>query len=375
MLPFIKNPSFSPGRIELEEHQALLTDLPFIIYEIMACQSVIRSFQEMGHLQGLSAVLRCQLHSGQRSLEQAIASDAACKKLVDGLILAYSSDHDLGSLARGIKNSCRVQSVLSEHAKRSIESLDAKLQHMVKFRFAPQRFDTVLDVCRLIVLNVRAIVHTLVHLHIAEKGQNQKLATWASKMLAFFNGPQLILLALLAELSSAASKYHHKFDNSSGSTLTRLAKTGFWFQCLSDELDKLFSFKDGEPLVLSESFDAGYLQILTSHYNLLVSESYIDKEKLIFFKPGLRTESNLRTHVAQELGSIRNVVKIYLGLVAAEHQCGVAAALAPFDFSWWQSQFSDERLPGPHDFRAVTFSSRPQSSAACSSCIPAFTQV
>lgn len=67
-------------------------------------------------------------------------------------------------------------------------------------------------------------------------------------MLDFFNGPQLILLAL-AELSSAASKYHHKFDNS-GSSLTRLAKTCFWFQCLSDELDKLFSFKDGEPLVL-----------------------------------------------------------------------------------------------------------------------------
>ena len=35
-------------------------------------------------------------------------------------------------------------------------------------------------------------------------------------------------------------------------------------------------------------------------------------------------------------------MKIYLGLLAAEHECRVAAALAPFDFAWWQSQFSDE---------------------------------
>ena len=106
--------------------------------------------------------------------------------------------------------------------------------------------------------------------------------------------------------------------------------------------------------------DAGYLQILTSHYNLLISKSYIDQEKLILFKPGLRSESNLRNRVAQEFRSIRNVVKIYLGLLAAEHQCRVAAALAPFDFAWRQWQFSDERLSGPHAFRAVTFSSRLQ---------------
>jgi len=46
-----------------------------------------------------------------------------------------------------------------------------------------------------------------------------------------------------------------------------------------------------------------------------------------------------------------------LGLLAAEHEFRVAAA---FDFAWWQSQFSDERLSGPHAFRAVTFSFRLQ---------------
>lgn len=122
-----------------------------------------------------------------------------------------------------------------------------------------------------------------------------------------------------------------------------------------------------------ENFEAGYLQILTSHYNLPISESYIDQEKLILFKPGLRSESNLRNHVAQELGSIRNVMKIYLGFSAAEHQCGVAAALAPFDFAWWQSQFSDERLSGHHAFRAVTFCSRLQPPVLPAFLIAAFT--
>ena len=177
-----------------------------------------------------------------------------------------------------------------------------------------------------------------------------------------------------AELSSAASKYYHKFDNSNGSTLTRLAKNRFLVSMPVRRVGQALFFQRMErafgPIRTFWTLATSYLQILTFHYNLVISQSYIDQEKLILFKPGLRSESNLRNRVAQELGSIRNVVKIYLGLLAAEHECRFAAA---FDFAWWQSQFSDERLSGPHAFR-VTFSSRLQPPVLPAFLIAAFTK-
>lgn len=108
-----------------------------------------------------------------------------------------------------------------------------------------------------------------------------------------------------------------------------------------------FLSKDGESrqMVLSEDFGRWLLATCRSWLLITICLSASltwTKRSWFCSSPVLRSESNLRNRVAQELGSIRNVVKIYLGLLAAEHECRVAAALAPFDFAWWQSQFSDE---------------------------------
>ena len=306
----------------------------------------------MGHAKGLRAVLRCHLHSGQRSLENAIRTDPDCNALVQELILAYSSKDSFGSLARGIKNSLRVRKVLADNVLKDMETLDHHLKHMVNFRFAPQRFDSVLEVARLICLHVKPIVRTLVQLKLAS--DDAKMSNWSGKMLAFFQVPHLIRLALLAELAASASKYHHHFDNagtaaSKNGNASTLAKTGFWFKQLQAELKKLFSFEDGEPLVLNEAYTSGFLQTMRRRVNLLIDESCICQEKLVFFRSGSITEGNLRKQVAVELGSIQNVTELYLLALGGEHQAdyGVASALGPFDTNFWQSEFSDDRLSEP----------------------------
>lgn len=123
-----------------------------------------------------------------------------------------------------------------------------------------------------------------------------------------------------------------------------------------------FLSKDGESQnVLSEDFGRWLLATCRSwpsHYNLLISESYIDQEKLILFKPGFeiwiqlakprRTRAWLNSECREDL----------LGFVSCRAWmpccCGTRSiwfclvAIAVFG---WKS--------GPHAFR-VTFSSRRQ---------------
>ena len=309
--------------------------------------------KEMGHLKGLRCVLRCQLHKGQRSLENAIASDERCNILIEGLITAYAtSQQDHGSLARGLKNT-KLKNLFSEHCQKEIALLDGHLSKLTAFRFAPQRFDTILEVARLIVQHVRPIIHSLVHLRLADAVYDK----WCSKMLSFFTGPNLLLLSLLAELAASCSRYHHRFDNS-GSKATMICRMGYWFQLLKSELEKLFCFKDGSPpLVLSADFTAGFVHRMRASYDVLVTETIIADGKLQFYRRGLETEENLRKQVAAELGSIQNIVSLYLTSVdPGDH--AIASSLRPFDLEYWRNNFSDDSLFHSLLAKAVAFFQR-----------------
>ena len=300
---------------------------------------VRRLLQEMGHLQGLRCVLRCALHKGQRSLESAIAADERCNMLIDGLITAYStSSTDHGSLARGLRNT-KLKSMFAEHCQKDIDALDGHLTKLTGFRFAAQRFDTILEVARLIVLHIRPIVHSLVHLKLSDA----KYEKWGSKMLSFFTAPNLLLLSLIAELAASCSHYHHRFDNK-GAKATMICKMGYWYGTLKAELDRLFTFNDGSPpLVLSPDFTAGFVQTMRTSYDLLVTETIIAGGKLQFYRKGLESETSLRKQVAAELGSIQNVMRLYLQSVdPGDH--AIASSLRPFDLDYWQQHFSDETL-------------------------------
>ncbi|CAE7887512.1 unnamed protein product [Symbiodinium microadriaticum] len=319
--------------------EKILSDFRKSVKDRQVCKRALtwRMDSEMGHLQGLRCVLRCALHKGQRSLESAIAADERCNMLIDGLITAYStSSTDHGSLARGLRNT-KLKSMFAEHCQKDIDALDGHLTKLTGFRFAAQRFDTILEVARLIVLHIRPIVHSLVHLKLSDA----KYEKWGSKMLSFFTAPNLLLLSLIAELAASCSHYHHRFDNK-GAKATMICKMGYWYGTLKAELDRLFTFNDGSPpLVLSPDFTAGFVQTMRTSYDLLVTETIIAGGKLQFYRKGLESETSLRKQVAAELGSIQNVMRLYLQSVdPGDH--AIASSLRPFDLDYWQQHFSDE---------------------------------
>ena len=286
--------------------------------------------------------MRCKLHKGQKSLENALAADERCQALIDNLITAYAGDdadgQNLGSLARGLRNSCKFQKIFCAHTVEAMENLHSTLSKMVSFRFAPQRFDTVLEVARLVILHVKPLIQSLVHLKLADP----KKVAWCSRMLKCFSGPNLVLLAFICELAASASRFHHRYDDP-GAKPSMIARTGEWFQGLVLELNKLFFFDHGEPLVFSAEYSGGFTQMLQQSYNLLVSECIIADGKICFYRNGFRTPEHLRRSMAKELGSIQNVVKAYQKAIDPG-DCAVASSLRPFDVEYWQQHFNDDAL-------------------------------
>ena len=88
----------------------------------------------MGFLKGLRCILRCQMHTGQGALEKAISSDDHCRSLVENLITAYSGGtdqcQDLGSLARALKNSVKLQGIFKDHVFTAFDKLECHLKHI-----------------------------------------------------------------------------------------------------------------------------------------------------------------------------------------------------------------------------------------------------
>ena len=88
---------------------------------------------------------------------------------------------------------------------RYTNEFDAVLEKACKVNsFAPQRFDTIVEVSQGLILNVTPLVSCLVEIH----KRDDRLRAWAAKMLP----KNLILLSLLAELAACPSTFCHAFD-------------------------------------------------------------------------------------------------------------------------------------------------------------------
>ena len=66
---------------------------------------------------------------------------------------------------------CKMRHLFAQNVMADIERLDSALSKMVTFRFAPQRFDTVLDVSKLIIVNVRPLVETLLQIRLMDRSR------------------------------------------------------------------------------------------------------------------------------------------------------------------------------------------------------------
>ena len=294
--------------------------------------------QEAQDLKELTIILRCHLHSAQRSLENALNSESRVSKLVEALVTASSppsDDRNLGGLARGIRNSSKLTKLLGQ----CLEGCNAADSALGSLHVAPQRFDSIMLVCVTLTENVVPVLRAL-HLF---RVHSPKLRHWAEKMTRVFSADNMILLSLLAELSATCAKFHHRFDTNRH----QLARSNFYFAQLKSHLKRLFSLEDGkEPLVLCHEYTAGYLQRLSASVNLLEPEALVYDQCLVYFRAGYGNETNFRAAVGKQLGVIHAVVAQYLQSLEVEHNSSVTRSLQCFDLDHWVTQnFSDEALP------------------------------
>ena len=278
--------------------------------------------------------------------------DAKIAALIEKFVSAYSSGKgEPGGLARALKNSPRLKAKFKTEQSAWVESLDETLTKMANFSFAPQRFGTVSELSSLVIRNLNAIVRFLTELRAA----NDEVGQWAQRLLeCICDSRNMLLLALVAELSSVATRFARRFDGVREATQRKphIARNAGWLLVLEDEIRRLFHFRNEEgrlqePLVLSADFDKGFVQILQRAWNLLSAEAVIANGRLVFYKVAAKDRSEVRTWIAECLGNIHNVSKLFLDAVKGKlNNVPAAASLQPFDLDHWRSQ-SDDALSGP----------------------------
>ncbi|CAE6919597.1 unnamed protein product [Symbiodinium sp. CCMP2592] len=281
-----------------------------------------RLAKEQHVLPSLKAVLRCSAHSAHKALENSLASDPRAKDLVDALISAYSDEASgmAGGLARALTNSLKLADLVE---KESAEQTD----HLVsKMRFAAQRFGSLTEVAGHIVRNTKVLITALT------KVGNQ----WANNLLhTCFRPKKLLLFALIAEFGAAAMRFIRKFDNNEsvdGGGVGKVPALCREVALLEQELQTLFAFRTpaanenqlSEPLVLSEKYSTGFVQIMQKQFNFLVEEAIVQDGAMIFFHEGAGSERQVRRWLAKELGSMKNIIELFLSAIRAESDTGVA---------------------------------------------------
>jgi hypothetical protein len=298
-----------------------------------------------------------------RGLENALSSDERVKKLVDLWITGYSEKSKGGGgggFVRAVRNSPKLKGLLKE---KQATLLDGALTKMMNFRFAPQRFNTIMECATLVLENIAPIFGLLLELRCA--GSSNEDVRWSTRLLETCFQPQnLLLLALVAELSSVACAYAHKFDNVAGPSkrASRIVRTAYWLDMFEKQVGKLFSFRDSEgrpqePLVLCSHYSCGFVQRLRRAWDFVNASAVLSEGSLLFYQAGAGGEPELRRWVAEELGSMENITKVLLQGMHSEADNLVAASLQPFDLEWWASR-PDESLPYPERFGIEHLGSR-----------------
>ena len=138
------------------------------------------------------------------------------ERVIGALITNYSGSGQkdkkqvmLGGFARAVRNSTRLAAMFSERTAEELDSLLAAGScHGHGMNFAPQRFDTILQMSSKLLLRLVPVIRTLTDIQV----RDPTLSKWASSLLQVMTAENLIMFALLAELCQVASSFHHKFE-------------------------------------------------------------------------------------------------------------------------------------------------------------------
>ncbi|CAE7833093.1 unnamed protein product [Symbiodinium sp. CCMP2592] len=274
-------------------------------------------------------------------METSLRSDSRIDKLLTAVVTKFSSDSGTGygSLARGLGNSPKLKGHFRATELKELDEIAEIKQCSKSLHWAQHRFDTVTAVLRIVVLRISTILQFLIEI----RSMDGKAAPWAADLLDnVFTTENLILLSLIAEWSSTVSGYVHRWDNlgrdSSGNPkrnpIGHLAFVCRSMGTLKKDLGRLFEFDiktNKPPLVMDQRFTKGFVQILRGCLTggrIAACTSLGAGGKVLY--RGL-SDDDFQATLLKEMGSIKNVSRVYLQELKTEHEVGLGQGFGAFD--------------------------------------------
>jgi hypothetical protein len=278
---------------------------------------------------------RCGMHSKQKNMENSTGTDLFLKELLDMLIRnkAASKGPDLGGLCRAVKNRERMRYNFTADVERELDQLVKDLEELGEFwngpaktptgkhtmSSAPQRFDSLLEGLRSIILNIRGVVVFLV-----------KLGTeWAKALLDLFMRPEFEAgLPALAEFLEIGRQYVHK-DEGHDPDKSNLINSWSNFLDMKKDLNTMFrGDEDRPPLLASDKYTKGYYQLMQKSLNSLGDNvCYRSGTGAVLFRRASPTEEQAATSLALITKRMQIVCEVFLEACEAEHLMARGAAL------------------------------------------------
>ena len=278
---------------------------------------------------------RCGMHAKQRNMENATESDPFLKELLDMLIRdkGETRGKKLGGLCRAVKNRERVRMNFAADVEWELDQLVKDLEELGELWngpakmptgkhtmcAAPQRFDSLLEGLRSILLNIRGVVVFLV-----------KLGTeWAQALLRLFMRPGFeAALPALAEFLEIGRQYIHK-DEGHDPDKSNLINSWSNFLDMKKDLNKMFQGdEDRPPLLASDKYTKGYYQVMQKSLNSLGdSACYRTGTGAVLFHRARPTEEQEATSLALISKRMQIVCEVFLEACEADLLMAQGAAL------------------------------------------------
>ena len=278
---------------------------------------------------------RCGMHAKQRNMENATGTDPFLKELLDMLVRNKGDKRgpNLGGLCRAVKNRDRVRMQFSSDVEGELDQLVKDLAELGEFwngpakmatgkhtmSSAPQRFDSLLEGLRSILLNIRGVIVFLVSLG----------TEWAQALLCLFLRPEFeAALPALAEFLEIGRKYVH-LDEGHDPDKSNLINSWSNFLDMKKDLNKMFrGDEDRPPLLASDKYTKGYYQLMQKSLNSLGdSVCYRTGTGDVLFRRAHPTEEQEATSLALISKRMQIVCEVFLEACEADLLMARAAAL------------------------------------------------
>ena len=264
---------------------------------------------------------RCNMHSKQKNMENAALSEPLLKELLNMLIRNPGDGdkgEDFGGLCRAIRNRDRLRMHFHEDVERDLDQLVKDLEALGEdwagpkkmptgkhgLSSAPQRFDSLLEGLRTIILNIRAVI-----LFLVKHG-----SSWSRKLLNLFMNPECeAALPALAEFMEIGRQYVHR-DEGHAPEKTNLIDSWPSFLDMKKDLQKMFTGHGDQPPVLaSPQYTKGYYQIMQKSLNSLGDDVCLrGGSETVLFHRARPTEEQEASRLAVVLKKMQHVIEVFL---------------------------------------------------------------